>query len=68
MPVADAARVAREANEYAHRLMADHPGRFGVFAMLPMPYIDEALKEIEYVFDTLKADGARFSTTASPLG
>ena len=63
LPAADAARVAREANEYAKRLMADHPGRFGVFAMLPMPYIDECLKEIEYVFDTLKVDGIGMMTS-----
>ena len=37
LPATDAARVAREANEYARRLMDDHPGRFGAFAMLPMP-------------------------------
>ena len=63
LPAADAARVAREANEYAKRLMADHPGRFGVFAMLPMPYIDECLKEIEYAFDTLKVDGIGMLTS-----
>lgn len=63
LPAADAARVAREANEYAKRLMADHPGRFGVFAMLPMPYIDESLKEIEYVSDTLKVDGIGMMTS-----
>jgi predicted TIM-barrel fold metal-dependent hydrolase len=50
-------RIAREANEYGKKLMADHPGRFGVFATLPLPHIDESLKEIAYVFDTLKVDG-----------
>jgi 6-methylsalicylate decarboxylase len=59
----DAARVARESNEYAKKLMADHPGRFGVFAMLPMPYIDESLKEIEYAFDTLNVDGIGMMTS-----
>src|SRR5579883_152042 len=54
---ATAARVAREANEYAKRLQTDHPGRFGTFAMLPLPHIDESLKEIAYAFDTLKVDG-----------
>ena len=63
LPAADAARIAREANEYAKQLTADHPGRFGVFAMLPMPYIDESLKEIEYVFDTLKVDGIGMMTS-----
>lgn len=52
-----AARIARESNEYARKLATDHPGRFGVFAMLPLPYIDESLKEIAYALDTLKTDG-----------
>lgn len=51
------ARVAREANEYGKKLTLDHPGRFGLFATLPLPHIDESLKEIAYAFDTLKANG-----------
>jgi predicted TIM-barrel fold metal-dependent hydrolase len=63
LQAADAARIARESNEYAKRLMQDHPGRFGVFAMLPMPYIDESLKEIEYAFDVLHVDGIGMMTS-----
>jgi 6-methylsalicylate decarboxylase len=59
----EAAAVARDSNEYAKKLMADHPGRFGVFAMLPLPNIDEALKEIAYALDTLKADGIGMMTS-----
>jgi len=60
---ADAARVARESNDYAKKLMSDHPGRFGVFAMLPLPHVDESLKEIAYAFDTLKVDGVGIMTS-----
>ena len=50
-------RAARLMNEYGARLRSDHNGRFGVFAMLPLPDIDASLQEIEYSFDTLKSDG-----------
>ena len=62
LPPTEAAKVARESNEWSRQLAKDHPGRFGVFAMLPMPYIDESLKEIEYAFDTLKVDGVGMMT------
>ena len=29
--------------------MSDHKGRFGTFALLPLPHVDTTLKEIEYV-------------------
>ena len=58
-----AVRVAREANEYAKKMAVDHPGRFGVWAMLPLPHIDESLKEIAYAFDTLKVDGVGCMTS-----
>ena len=38
-------------------MMRDHPGRFGLFATLSMLDADATLKEIEYAFDSLKADG-----------
>jgi predicted TIM-barrel fold metal-dependent hydrolase len=54
---AQAGRLARTCNEYAADMMRDHPGRFGLFATLSMLDIDATLKEIDYAFDTLKADG-----------
>ena len=53
----EAARDARIVNDYGAKLVADHKGRFGLFASLPLPHIDESLKAIEYALDTLKADG-----------
>ena len=58
-----AARVARESNEYCKKLESDHKGRFGTFAMLPFPHVDECLAEIAYAFDTLKVDGVGCMTS-----
>lgn len=60
---ATARRIARICNDYEARLAADHPGRFGMFINLPLPDIDGSLREIEYGFDTLKADGVCFYTS-----
>jgi predicted TIM-barrel fold metal-dependent hydrolase len=63
LPPAEAAAVARASNEYARKLAQEYPGRFGVFALLPMPHVDETLKEIAYAFDVLKVDGVAFMTS-----
>src|SRR5436190_23261439 len=34
------ARLARDCNEYAAKVVADHPGRFGFFAAMPLPDVD----------------------------
>jgi 6-methylsalicylate decarboxylase len=60
---ANAARIARESNEWVARLAQDNKGRFGSFAMLPMQTTDGALREIAYALDVLKADGIGLLTS-----
>jgi predicted TIM-barrel fold metal-dependent hydrolase len=55
-------KLVRQCNEYCADLRRDHPGRFGIFAVLPMPDVDATLKEIEYAFDVLKVDGVQMMT------
>jgi len=59
---AAARKLAREVNEEGARAAADHPGRFGLFASLPLPDIDGAIAEATYAFDTLHADGVAVET------
>ena len=63
LPAAEAAAMARASNEYIKTLTEKYPGRFGMFAVVPMPYVDETLKEIAYALDVLKADGIGFMTS-----
>jgi len=59
---AEARRLARDWNEFMSRMAQDHPGRFGVFAALPILDIEGSLLEIEHAFGVLKVDGVTLMT------
>jgi predicted TIM-barrel fold metal-dependent hydrolase len=55
--------VNRECNDFGACMAADHAGRFGLFASLPLPHVEHSLREIAYALDTLKADGIGLLTS-----
>jgi 6-methylsalicylate decarboxylase len=50
-------RLVRGCNSFATGLTHSYPGRYGLFASLPLPHLDASLKEIEFAFDQLHAAG-----------
>lgn len=49
--------LSRRLNEEATGLKELHPGRFGLFAVTPLPNVDMAIEEAVYALDVLGAEG-----------
>ena len=50
-------KKARMLNEYMTKLCADYPGKFGAFAVLPLPDVEGSIEEAIYALDVLGLDG-----------
>jgi 6-methylsalicylate decarboxylase len=55
--------LTRESNEYAAKVSGEHRGKLGFFTCVQLEDLEGTLKEIEYGFDTLKAQGVGLFTS-----
>jgi predicted TIM-barrel fold metal-dependent hydrolase len=64
---AETRNLTRAANEFARGLVRRHAGRFGYFASLPLPTIDDALAEAAWALDQGGANGVILLTNYDDL-
>ena len=57
MDAPTATKVMHACADFGAKMVSDHKGRFGLFAPLNMIDVDSSLKEAEYAFDQVHADG-----------
>jgi predicted TIM-barrel fold metal-dependent hydrolase len=56
--------LSKHVNDFAAKVVRDHPDRFGHFAALPLPDVEGALQALAYALDELGSDGAAVETNA----
>lgn len=66
LPVSSTPEVTRQMNNFLAEFVDFNPKKYGMLACLPTLFAEDALKEIEYAYDTLKADG--FSIPSNTKG
>src|SRR5450432_3431235 len=59
-----ALRLCRAINDDAAQIRAQHPDRFGVYAILPLPDIAANMAELGRALDQLRLDGEALPTHA----
>ncbi|BAH07306.1 amidohydrolase family protein [Clostridium kluyveri] len=66
LPVSASPEVTRQMNNFLAQFVTYDPKKYGMLACLPTEFVDDALKEIDYAYDTLKVDG--FSIPSNTKG
>jgi predicted TIM-barrel fold metal-dependent hydrolase len=66
LPVSANPEMIRQMNNFLAQFAAYDPKKYGLLACLPTEFVDEAIKEIDYAYGTLKADG--FSIPSNTKG
>lgn len=66
LPVSASPEVTRQMNNFLAQFVIYDPKKYGMLACLPTEFVDDALKEIDYAYDTLKVDG--FSIPSNTKG
>ena len=60
----EAIETARASNEYGAKLIKKYPDKIGVFASLPLPEIDAAIREVTYCKNELNVTGFALQTNS----
>lgn len=63
LPEKRLAQLLRNSNDYAMGLVHRYPRRYGLFASIPMPYVEAARAEIARSYDQLHVDGILLLTS-----